>query len=109
MNSLTIILISIVALSAGYLFYGRWLAKRWGIDEKAKRRPSNMKTAKILSVIEIHRILPSVFIDCRGRTGHGTDSGIRIRMGAGIALADHRRPVFRRRTGLWRFIRIREK
>lgn len=36
MNSLTIILISIVALSAGYLFYGRWLAKRWGIDEKAK-------------------------------------------------------------------------
>lgn len=25
-----------VALSAGYLFYGRWLAKRWGIDEKAK-------------------------------------------------------------------------
>ena len=36
MNSLVIILISIVALSAGYLFYGRWLAKRWGIDEKAK-------------------------------------------------------------------------
>ncbi len=36
MNSLVIILISIVALGAGYLFYGRWLAKRWGIDEKAK-------------------------------------------------------------------------
>lgn len=36
MNSLVIILIGMVALSAGYLFYGRWLAKRWGIDEKAK-------------------------------------------------------------------------
>ena len=30
MNSLVIILIGMVALSAGYLFYGRWLAKRWG-------------------------------------------------------------------------------
>ena len=26
----------IVALSAGYLLYGRWLAKKWGIDPKAK-------------------------------------------------------------------------
>ena len=36
MNGLVIVLISIVALGAGYLFYGRWLAKKWGIDPKAK-------------------------------------------------------------------------
>ena len=36
MNGLVIILIGIVALGAGYLFYGRWLAKKWGIDPKAK-------------------------------------------------------------------------
>ena len=36
MNGLVIILIGIVALGAGYLFYGRWLAKTWGIDPKAK-------------------------------------------------------------------------
>ncbi len=36
MNSLVIILIAIVVLGAGYLFYGRWLAKKWGIDPKAK-------------------------------------------------------------------------
>ncbi|MGN0350867.1 MAG: carbon starvation protein A [Roseburia sp.] len=36
MNSLVIILIGILALGAGYLFYGRWLAKKWGIDEHAK-------------------------------------------------------------------------
>ena len=36
MNGLVIVLISIVALGAGYLFYGRWLAKKWGLDEKAK-------------------------------------------------------------------------
>ena len=36
MNSLVIVLIGIVALGAGYLTYGRWLAKKWGIDPKAK-------------------------------------------------------------------------
>ena len=36
MNSLVIILIAMVVLVAGYVFYGRWLAKKWGIDEKAK-------------------------------------------------------------------------
>ena len=36
MNGLVIILIGIVALGAGYLFYGRWLAKKWGIDPDAK-------------------------------------------------------------------------
>ena len=36
MNSLVIILISIVILGAGYIFYGGWLAKKWGIDPKAQ-------------------------------------------------------------------------
>ena len=36
MNSLVIILIAMVVLVAGYVFYGRWLAKKWGIDPKAK-------------------------------------------------------------------------
>ena len=36
MNGLIIVLIGIVALGTGYLTYGRWLAKKWGIDPKAK-------------------------------------------------------------------------
>ena len=36
MNGLVIVLIGILALSAGYLFYGRWLANKWGLDPKAK-------------------------------------------------------------------------
>ena len=36
MNGLVIVLIGIVALGAGYLLYGRWLAKKWGLDPKAK-------------------------------------------------------------------------
>ena len=36
MNGLVIVLIAIVVLGAGYLFYGRWLASKWGLDPKAK-------------------------------------------------------------------------
>ena len=36
MNGLTIMVIAIVVLSGAYLIYGRWLAKTWGIDPKAK-------------------------------------------------------------------------
>ena len=34
MNALIITLIAIVVLVAGYIFYGGWLAKQWGIDAK---------------------------------------------------------------------------
>ena len=36
MNTLVIVLIAAVCLLAGYTFYGRWLANKWGIDPKAK-------------------------------------------------------------------------
>ncbi len=36
MNGLAIILVAIAVLGGGYLFYGRWLVKKWGIDPKAK-------------------------------------------------------------------------
>lgn len=36
MNTLVIVLIAAVCLLAGYVFYVRWLAKKWGIDPKAK-------------------------------------------------------------------------
>ena len=36
MNTLVIVLIAAVCLIAAYVLYGRWLAKKWGIDPKAK-------------------------------------------------------------------------
>ena len=36
MNTLVIVLIAACCLVAGYVFYGRWLANKWGIDPKAK-------------------------------------------------------------------------
>ena len=36
MSTLVIVLIAVVVLGAGYVFYGRHIAKKWGIDPKAK-------------------------------------------------------------------------
>ncbi len=36
MNGLTILLVAALALLCGYLVYGRWLAKKWGVDPKAE-------------------------------------------------------------------------
>ena len=36
MSAIAIIIIAIVVLSIGYIFYGRFLAKKWGIDPNAK-------------------------------------------------------------------------
>ena len=36
MNTLVIVLIAAVVLVAAYLLYGRWLAKKWGIDPRAQ-------------------------------------------------------------------------
>ena len=36
MNTLVIVLIAAVLLTAAYVLYGRWLSKKWGIDPKAE-------------------------------------------------------------------------
>ena len=35
MHSLPIVIFSVILFVVAYLFYGRWLVKTWGIDEKA--------------------------------------------------------------------------
>ncbi len=34
MNAALVLIISLVVLFCGYVFYGRWLAKQWGVDPK---------------------------------------------------------------------------
>ncbi len=43
MTALLIIIAAIVLLLAGYIFYGSWLAKQWGIDP-TRKTPANEKT-----------------------------------------------------------------
>ena len=46
MNTLVIVLIAAVVLVAAYVFYGRWLANKWGIDPKAETPAVKFKDGK---------------------------------------------------------------
>ena len=46
MNTLVIVLIAAVVLFGAYVFYGRWLANKWGIDPKAKTPAVDLNDGK---------------------------------------------------------------
>ena len=48
MNTLVIVLIAAVLLTAAYVFYGRWLSKKWGIDPRRKHQHINLKMDRIM-------------------------------------------------------------
>nr|WP_326209239.1 hypothetical protein [uncultured Oscillibacter sp.] len=39
MNGLVLLIISVAVLVCGYIFYGRWLCKQWGVGELDKPTP----------------------------------------------------------------------
>jgi carbon starvation protein len=46
MNGLLLLIISVITLSAAYLFYGRFLARKWGIDPKRKTPAVELEDGK---------------------------------------------------------------
>lgn len=64
---------------------------------------------RLCSLLQIYRILTSVFFHRRCRSCHRSDPCICFWMGSGIALAHHRRTFLRCCTGLRCFICIRKK
>lgn len=41
MNTLVLLLICVAILLCGYLFYGRWLCKQWGVGESTEETPAH--------------------------------------------------------------------
>lgn len=41
MNSLVLLLLCLAVLICGYIFYGRWLCKQWGVGEKDQPTPAH--------------------------------------------------------------------
>lgn len=41
MNGLALLIISVLILIAGYVFYGRWLCKQWGVGESSEQTPAH--------------------------------------------------------------------
>ncbi len=49
MNGIVIVLVAAAVLAAGYLLYGRWLARTWGIDAEALTPARRMEDGKNFS------------------------------------------------------------
>ena len=41
MNTLVLLLISIAVLFCGYVFYGSWIARQWGVNEGNRPTPAH--------------------------------------------------------------------
>ena len=106
MNGLVIVLIGIVALGAGYLLYGRWLAKKWGLDPKAKTPAYTKEDGQDYVPSSKFTVFSHQFSSIAGAVCHGAYPRFRIRLGTGSSVADCRRFVLRCRTGLWCSLRI---
>ena len=106
MTALLIVLAAIVLLFTGYVFYGSWLAKQWGIDP-TKKTPAIEKedgvdyvAAKPAVLMGHHFPLSPEQADQR------TDPGFHLRMGSRIPVVYYRWYFLRRSAGLRIFIRI---
>lgn len=49
MNGMVVVVVAAVVLAAGYLVYGRWLVKTWGIDREALTPAKRMEDGKNFS------------------------------------------------------------
>ena len=107
MNGLVIVLIGIVALAAGYLLYGRWLAKKWGIDPDAKTPAYTHEDGQDYVPSSKFTVFSHQFSSIAGAGPvTGPDLSIRIRMGSGASVACDRRTVLRCCTGFRCVIRF---
>ena len=105
MTALLIVLAAIVLLFIGYVFYGSWLAKQWGIDP-TKKTPAIEKEDGVDYVAAKPAVLTSLLIHRRRRPDQRTDSGFHLRMGSRIPVVYYRWYFLRRSAGLRIFIRI---
>ena len=103
MNGLVIVLIGIVALGAGYLLYGRWLAKKWGLDPKAKTPAYTKEDGQDYVPSSKFTVFSHQFSSIAGA---GPVTGPILASVFGSSVADRRRIVLRCRTGLWCSLRI---
>ena len=66
MNGLIMMLIAIVFLGGGYLLYGRWLAKTWGIDPKAKTPAYELRDGVDYEPADTHVVFGHQFASIAG-------------------------------------------
>ena len=97
MNTLVIVLIAAVVLFGAYVFYGRWLANKWGIDPKAKTPAVEFNDGKDFVPTDGWAVFSPPVLLYRGRRPcNRCYSGCGVRLAAGTAVGAARRHILRR-------------
>ena len=93
MNAVLVLLIGCAILIVGYIFYGGWLAKQWGVDD-TKVTPAH----ELEDGMDYVPAKAPVLMGHRRRRPHQrAHSGGRLRLAALYAVDSHRRHLLRRR------------
>ena len=107
MNTLVIVLIAAVVLFGAYVFYGRWLANKWGIDPKAKTPAVEFNDGKDFVPTNGWTVFSHQFSSIAGAAPcNRRNSGCGVRLAAGTAVGADRRRILRRGSRLRRAVRF---
>lgn len=100
MNAAVILIVGIVILALGYVFYGGWLSKQWGIDPSRPTPAHELEDGMDYCPAKAPVLMGHHFssIAGAGPINERPHSGCCFRLGPGPALGPHRRYLLRRRA-----------
>ena len=101
MNTLVIVLIAAVVLVCAYAFYGRWVAKTWGINPNAQTPAVKYNDGKDYVPTNGWTVFSHQFLPLPVQALLPVQSSCSLRLAAGSAVGAHRRRF------LWRYYRLR--
>ena len=109
MNGLTMMILAVAVLGGAYLIYGRYLAKKWGINPDSRTPACEMEDGVDYVPADTNVVFGHQFASIAGGTHQRTDSGGDVRLASGHALDFAGRRVLWRGTGFCVHVCICEK
>ena len=99
MNAALFLIVGCAVLVVGYIFYGGWLAKKWGVDNSRFTPAHELEDGKDYCPAKAPVLMAHHFLLYRRRRPHQRPhSGRCVRLGARDAVGAHRRHLLRRRA-----------
>ena len=100
MSGIMMMVIAIVVLGGAYIFYGRYLEKKWGIDPNAKTPAYEMEDGVDYVPADTNIVFGHQFASIAGAgADQRTDPGCNLRMAAGTVMDSDRWCILRSSTG----------
>lgn len=98
MNAALFLIIGCAVLVVGYIFYGGWLAKKWGVDNSRPTPAHTMEDGKDYCPAKAPVLMGHHFSSIAGAPHQRPHSGRCVRLGPRYAVGPDRRYLLRRRA-----------